>query len=179
MKLSITDKFLWDIYKNIESLDRAYDIFARRTWSEAMSPHLLYSARPRRECARQRDRERFRQLVYYLRKKGYIKTVGIEHGSGVMLTPKGSERVLKIVLKEGHRARRHDKKWQMIIFDIPESRRRQRDSLRTMLVEMGYRKLQDSVWVCPFDVVKETEGMIDVYDLREYVQLFLIEEIDT
>jgi len=44
-----------------------------------------------------------------------------------------------------------DKKWRIVIFDIPQRRRLQRDRLRFTLKQIGFIKLQHSVWVYPYD----------------------------
>lgn len=46
---------------------------------------------------------------------------------------------------------RWNKRWRVVIFDIPERRRRTRDRLRHMMQEAGFVRLQDSVWVFPYD----------------------------
>lgn len=48
--------------------------------------------------------------------------------------------------------KRHwDKRWRVVIFDVPEKRRAVRNKLRTMMRELGFVRLQDSVWVYPYD----------------------------
>ena len=44
-----------------------------------------------------------------------------------------------------------DQKWRIVIFDIWERRRGVRDKLRRTLEKAGFRRIQDSVWVCPYD----------------------------
>lgn len=44
-----------------------------------------------------------------------------------------------------------DGKWRIVIFDIPEQRRKFRDYLRMMLETIGFHMLQASVWVYPHD----------------------------
>lgn len=46
---------------------------------------------------------------------------------------------------------RWDKRWRMIIFDIPERYRNVRDKLRATLQSYGFRQLQASVWIFPYD----------------------------
>jgi DNA-binding transcriptional regulator PaaX len=46
---------------------------------------------------------------------------------------------------------RWDERWRVIIFDIPERRRKVRDRLRITMRELGFARLQDSVWVYPYD----------------------------
>jgi len=49
------------------------------------------------------------------------------------------------------RKRKWDHYWRVIIFDIPERRRKTRDRLRVFMESFGFRKLQNSVWVYPYD----------------------------
>lgn len=44
-----------------------------------------------------------------------------------------------------------DGKWRILIFDISEKRKRDRDKLRFILRSIGFFKLQNSVWVYPYD----------------------------
>jgi DNA-binding transcriptional regulator PaaX len=44
-----------------------------------------------------------------------------------------------------------DGKWRILIFDIPEKRRWLRDRVRDTLLAVGFKRLQKSVWVYPFD----------------------------
>ena len=39
----------------------------------------------------------------------------------------------------------------MLIFDIPERRRGTRAQIRRTLLQLGFTRLQDSVWVYPYD----------------------------
>jgi len=47
--------------------------------------------------------------------------------------------------------RRWNGRWRVVIFDIPERRRRTRDRLRNIMRDTGFVRLQDSVWVFPYD----------------------------
>ena len=84
---------------------------------------------------------------------------------------------MKIKLKKLEKKKRADKKWQMLIFDIPEDKRALRDVFRDNLMFLGYSLLQKSVWVSPYDMLEETENLIRKYELDPYIRLFLIEEI--
>jgi CRISPR-associated endonuclease Cas2 len=44
-----------------------------------------------------------------------------------------------------------DRKWRIVIFDIPERRKKSRDTLRGKLQQVGFQKLQSSVWIYPYD----------------------------
>lgn len=175
MKLPLTDKFLWNLYKFIEEVDDTFSLFYPRTMKEVWFPDLY---KLRRKYEKENARRQFSQFIFYLKKQGYIKIKNLEQKQGVILTKKGTEKVLKIKLRMKEKKKRPDGKWQMVIFDIPERKRSLRDIFRENLQILGYKMLQRSIWVCPYDVLKETEGIIRRYSLDPYVKLFLIEEIE-
>ena len=47
--------------------------------------------------------------------------------------------------------RKWDRRWRVVIFDIPERRKSVRASLRRFMNEYGFVRLQDSVWIYPYD----------------------------
>ena len=71
----------------------------------------------------------------------------------IMLTPKGEARLKQLELAEYHfeKPKRWDKKWRVLIFDVKEERKGTREKIRRTLSSMGFVRLQDSVWVYPYD----------------------------
>lgn len=175
MRLPITEKILWAIYNSIETLDRLHEPLAPRTLKEVLYPDLY---KRRREWARKMDRKRFARLIYYLKKRGWIKIKEIEDKKGIILTPKGIGKVLKIKYKMMEKKKRKDGKWLMVIYDIPERMRKVRESFRNDLKLLGFQKLQRSIWICPYDVLKEIQGLIRKYSIEKFVRLLLIEELE-
>ncbi|MCK4592785.1 hypothetical protein KAT63_05120 [Candidatus Parcubacteria bacterium] len=175
MKLPITEKFLLDVYDYAEKLDETFTVFSYRKMKEYCYPSLYEL---RNQYKRKQTRRQFSQLIYRLKKNGYLRIKNLEQNDGVILTRKGAEKVLKIKLKTNAKKKRSDKKWQMIIFDIPEEKRCLRNLLRKELILLKYKMLQQSIWICPYDVQKETEFILRKHSLDPYVKLFLIEEIE-
>jgi len=59
---------------------------------------------------------------------------------------------LELLKDKGMRKpKRWDNRWRVVIFDIPERRRKVRVSLRSFMERYGFVRLQDSVWVYPYD----------------------------
>jgi DNA-binding transcriptional regulator PaaX len=52
-------------------------------------------------------------------------------------------------MSKNHRS--WDGKWRVIVFDISEKKRKLRDEIRGVFVRVGFKRLQDSVWVYPYD----------------------------
>lgn len=181
MRLPFTDKFLWAVYNFYKATDKALappDIFRLRTIKEVMRPHPDFW----RALEEKRSRRQFAQFVNYLKRKGYIRIDNLKGKRGILLTPRGEEKALRVRLfaKDGQPVkRRKDGKWVMVIFDIPENKRRYRDELRKILYALEFQKLQKSVWVCPNDVLERLEDAVRIYNLDYYVRTFLIEEIET
>ena len=174
MKLPISDQVLWSVFNFFQEVGEAYSSLNPRSMQNVMYPEMFEI---RRRIRQKKDVKYFSQIIYYLKRKGYIRVEQLSGKRGILLTKKGDERVLRIQQKLGLKPKRKDGKWQMIIFDIPEEKKKLRDILRSTLRSFGYEYLQDSVWVCPYDVEKETEKFLQENSLDSYVRIFLIEEI--
>ncbi len=84
-----------------------------------------------------------------LAQKGFIEY----RGGQVYLTPRGEAELQKSELRGyvARKPRRWDERWRVLIFDIPEYRKGLRDKMRRTLIAVGFVRLQDSVWVYPYD----------------------------
>jgi len=177
MKLPLTDKFLWNLYNLLEEADDVFAmVFPSREFFKEARYHDLYKLK--RMFEKGKSRKYFGQFIYYLKKRGYIKIKNLERKKGVMLTKKGIQKALRARFKTKEKRMRKDGKYQMVIFDIPERKCKLRKLFRECLQILGYKMLQKSVWVCPYDVYKETEEIVRKYSLDPYVRFFLIEEVE-
>ena len=123
--------------------------------------------------------DRTRRSIENLLKKRLVKISSAGGSSQVELTPKGEAFLARLAIGGGlKKPRRWDKKWRVIIFDIPERRRTTRDQLRLTLVQIGFKKLQDSVWVYPYDCEDVIQLIkTDVFLSREVVYI-VAEEVE-
>ncbi|MEI8103755.1 MAG: hypothetical protein WCG84_02540 [Candidatus Moraniibacteriota bacterium] len=74
--------------------------------------------------------------------------------------------------------KRWDGKWRIVLFDIPEKRKSLRDVFRRHLQKIGFRELQKSVFVFPYDCEREMLSLINLYEAKEYFRFILATEID-
>ncbi|MFC1751729.1 hypothetical protein ACFLY5_01120 [Patescibacteria group bacterium] len=90
----------------------------------------------------------------------------------VVLTKKGQQYALrhKVDEIEIKKSEIWDKKWRMVIFDIPEKRRKARNALRSKLRELGFVELQKSVLVYPYPCEDEIEFIVEFFKIRWYVR---------
>src|SRR3989344_774477 len=106
------------------------------------------------------DRKRKYKTKYYVKTSiGRLKNQGLikfEERNGknfIRLTDKGEQKLLKYQLGELaiKKPKKWDDKWRIIIFDICEYKKRIRNELRNELINLGFLRLQNSVWVYPYD----------------------------
>lgn len=93
------------------------------------------------------------KTIIKMKKRGLIKFKKIKGQIFLELTKKGEKELIKYQLKEAiiKKPNKWDKKWRVIIFDIKERKRYVRDELRKQLNNLGFVKLQNSVWVHPYE----------------------------
>src|SRR3989344_8095107 len=71
-----------------------------------------------------------------------------------------------------------DGKWRVVLFDVPENRRKIRDAFRHHLIRLGFFELQKSVFVYPYECRDEIEFLIEFFHARPYVRFLVAERID-
>jgi DNA-binding transcriptional regulator PaaX len=71
-----------------------------------------------------------------------------------------------------------DSKYRIIAFDIKESRRAVRDELRFWLADLGFVRLQNSVWVYPYECREVITLLKSRYRIGKDVLYMTVESID-
>ncbi len=97
--------------------------------------------------------QNFNRAIARLKDGSYLKWTKERGKFFLEITEKGREKLRQLELRnfELPKPKRWDKKWRIIIFDIPETRKKVREQLRNTLIKIGFVKLQHSVWVYPYD----------------------------
>ncbi|OHA89489.1 MAG: CRISPR-associated endonuclease Cas2 [Candidatus Zambryskibacteria bacterium RIFCSPHIGHO2_02_FULL_43_14] len=96
-----------------------------------------------------RKREVVKSTLSRLRKKGLLIFVDGHYS----LTETG-KKILKHWQMTDYKIKqpkKWDKKWRVVIFDIPEKKRSVRTEIRRIFIKAGFYRLQDSVWVYPYN----------------------------
>ncbi len=88
-----------------------------------------------------------------LLQKGMVKIEMTSRGKRVRLTELGEHEFARMVARHpDRRVHKHwDKRWRMVIYDISEEKKHIRLRLQEMLREFGFYKLQNSIWIYPYD----------------------------
>ena len=133
---------------------------------------------------------RMRQALVRLERRGLVERG--DKGWNFRLTAKGknfAEKVESAGKLRIRKPKKWDEKWRIVIFDVPERYRSSRERFRRILQKAGFLRLQDSVWVHPYEceelitfMRKElrlggsvlyliVEGLEGEFKVREYFKL--------
>jgi len=149
-------------------------LLAGAIWVAASSPYFsfylsrgLRKALQRRKYIKTKD-PTFYNTFYYLKNKGYLDIQKRNKQVYISLTREGRKKAGKYVIDdlEIKKPKKWDKKWRVVIFDIPNITNIKRAALRGKLKELGFYKLQQSVWVFPYDCGQEINLLKDFFGLK-------------
>jgi len=120
----------------------------------AMIAPNIFQALPRITGDSHRLTYRAKTAVGRLAQKGLVRFVERNGGRYAEITEKG-RRLLFLeeekVSMHKNRKRRWDKRYRIVMFDVPQYRRATRDRLRSYMKEYGLLRIQNSVWLYPYD----------------------------
>lgn len=86
--------------------------------------------------------------------QGLIRFVNEDGKRYAEITEKGSRMLAldpEALAVMNQKKRKWDGRWRVVLFDISERRKNTRDRLRQFMSDAGFVRLQDSVWVYPYD----------------------------
>lgn len=95
-----------------------------------------------------------KSVLSRLKQKGEIEFIERGGKRYVRLTERGEEVLAleqeKMLLTKAA-PRKWDHRYRLVMFDIPEKRKRVRERLRHEMQEVGFLRVQDSAWLYPYD----------------------------
>ncbi len=117
-----------------------------------------------------------------LEKKKIVSFKEIENGKvKIELTHKGKlfAREYNLDNLKLNKPKIWDRKWRIIMYDIPDYNKKARDAFRSRIKQLGLYPIQKSVWVSPYDCLPEIEFLCAVFDIdmNNHVYQFTTTEI--
>jgi DNA-binding transcriptional regulator PaaX len=70
-----------------------------------------------------------------------------------------------------------DRKWRLILFDIPEAKKRSREGFRYHLRRLGFAEFQRSVFLSPFPCTEAIYALADQFQIKDHVVMITAESI--
>ena len=109
-------------------------------------------------------------------KKGLVEF----RGGNLQITERGRVHLIKesFYSRLENKKRKWDGKWRVLIFDIPEKRRFVRDMMRRALSTIGFMRLQDSVWIYPYNCEDFITLLKADFKIGKDVLYMIVEELE-
>lgn len=127
------------------------------------------------------DKQKFNSAFNYLKKNGLIKIEKDGYDIKIFLTPRGEKRIKKYKIDDLKiiEPNKWDGKWRIVIFDISNNQRVERNAFRKKLKELGFYSLQKSVWLHSFDCKKEIGILREFFGLNlKQIIVFSVDKIE-
>jgi len=118
---------------------------------------------------------------YRLQKNGCLNIEKKNHQVYINLTEKGKKKAgrFQIDSLKIKKPKKWDGKWRIVIFDIAQLQKLQRNAFRRKLKELGFCSLQKSVLVCPYKCEDEIKLLRDFFGLSQReIRVIVAEKIE-
>lgn len=125
---------------------------------------------------------RINQEIKRLQKRGLVEIIKRKKGlEEIKLTKEGKEKLkrYKIDQLKIEKPKKWDGKWRIIIFDIPIKKNNSRRYLRNKMKNLGFYKLQASVFVHPYPCLEVVNYLRDFFGVKEEVEYLEVEKLES
>lgn len=147
----------------------------------ASSPYFINNLLKANKRFKRYPKQRVADTFARLKREGLID-IARENGQiYIKLTEEGKKKAgfYQIDSLSIKKPKKWDNKWRVVIFDIAELKRTHREAFRGKLKELGFKPLQKSVWVHPFQCHDEVALLRDFFGLeRDDIRIIVAEEIE-
>lgn len=161
-KLTLTSTILLTLFMVVDMMPRPFEgktSYFKRFWRGKLNYGAYWIALKR------------------LEEKGWIKIFKKAESEFVKLTKQGQLQALLVKAKMAV-PKKWDRKWRLIIYDIPEDSKEQREMFRRLLKQNGFFGLQASVFVSPHPLNREAIRYLKETGLKKYIRIARIDELD-
>lgn len=122
-----------------------------------------------------RGQKGFMKLLRSLQNKGVINL----GGDKVRLTSTGLKIQKELQLEQIiiERPKNWDGLWRLVSYDIPDIIKEKRDWFRQTLIRLGFRKIQESLWVYPFECKEEIAIIAEDIGVAPHVMVMMTDNL--
>lgn len=143
------------------------------------SEHYIYKTRNRQEFYEEVHKHtedvitgrQLTNLFYDLKRKNYIEVIESDKEHAIKLTNKAKIKIIDQIVESKEQSR-----YRFVSFDIPERLHSNRDKFRRAIKRMGFRQVQQSLWVINKNVGELVEMLAKEYKVEDYVAYIVSEK---
>ena len=128
---------------------------------------------------KQYNRSYLRKNLSRLLDRELVSIKEVNGKSRIVLTEKGEQKALEFSLDDIKIEKRSlDGKWRVVVFDIPNKKKREREMFRQKLRQLGFFPLQESVFLFPYKCEDQIDFLRETLSIRDYVRLMRVERLE-
>lgn len=111
---------------------------------------------------------------------GMAELLSSENEEYLRLTNEGKQKLNSIELDQGTMIMpgAWDGKWRIVILDLPESRKSEREAIRYLLKKAGFVCLKNSMWISPFQFEYFIENIKKDLNFTNELMIIVTDKID-
>lgn len=123
---------------------------------------------------------RFRKTLNRMKEQKLVKMYHKDGKEIIEITEGGKKRLLKHEFNDMKIKipKKWDGLWRIVIFDIPEKRKKVRNAINLKLKELGFHPIQKSTFIFPYECRNEIDFVSEHFFARKYINYIVAKEID-
>jgi CRISPR-associated endonuclease Cas2 len=121
-----------------------------------------------------------RNATYRLQKKKFVRIKRYKNGKVVVqLTNTGKKRVKEFMEDyiQIQEQKQWDKKWRIVIFDVPTEKDRERVEFRRRIKSIGFYQVQKSVWAYPYPCEDELLALAAMLEIEDFIEILTVKRM--
>lgn len=125
-------------------------------------------------------RQRINETIRRLNKKRLIELVQKGDNLYIEITQNGKKLIKNFDYNnlELSKPKKWDKKWRLVIFDVPEKQNKERRALSEKLKNLGFYPLQESVYIYPYGCRDEIDFVCEFLEIGRHVNYCVLDSLD-
>lgn len=122
--------------------------------------------------------EQIERAIRYLKSRKLIDIQKQYNKEVFFLTKLGRKRAKKLLKSFAvEKPKKWDGKWRIVIFDVPHTKKKDRDLFRQQLKNLGLANVQKSIWIHPYECRDQIFYLAGNIFLKPYIRYIVAEEI--
>lgn len=133
------------------------------------------------ELDKNKKREKLFRALSYLRSRKFAEIKDLPDGKAEIKITSAGQEFIGIADLDDLKVEKPavwDKKFRLVIFDVPKHKHNARTTFSRKLKEMGFHMIQKSVWVHPFDCTNEIVYLRNIFEIEPYVKIVLADAVE-
>lgn len=120
------------------------------------------------------------RTLQQFKKQKFVKIYYKDNEEFIEITERGKKRLLRYDYEDIkiNIPKKWDKLWRIVIFDIPEKRKKARDAINIKLKELGFCSIQKSTFIFPYDCKNEIDFIGEHMFARKYINYIVAKEVE-